>query len=66
MALHPFDPLTPAELTKGVAILKANHPGKLLHIKTGERLEPVSTNPLYLSLPTLTNFFLLSFSPKST
>lgn len=48
MALHPFDSITPAELTKAVAILKAYHPGKLLHIKTGEREEPVSKEQSHL------------------
>lgn len=42
MAIHPFDPITVPELTKATAMLKAHHKGKLLHIKTGERDEPVS------------------------
>lgn len=53
MSLHPFDSITPAELTKAVAILKSHHAGKLLHIKTGEREEPVSVNVL-ISLAFLT------------
>lgn len=40
MAPHPFDQFTIQELEKAIVILKKQHAGKLLHIKTLEREEP--------------------------
>lgn len=40
MAPHPFDQLSLAEIESSVAFVKAQHPDKLVHIKTVEREEP--------------------------
>lgn len=48
MAPHPLDQITVPELKKAVAILKAYYKGQTIHIKTGERHEPVGIIKHYL------------------
>ncbi|KAF5098944.1 hypothetical protein D0Z03_001113 [Geotrichum reessii] len=40
MAPHPFDQFSLKEIENSVAFIKAQHPGKTIHIKTVEREEP--------------------------